>query len=227
MLEHIEHDHVNFRIRHTNRMLPYILCEPYKEELKENNKESKVSEYPEQNKDLLNTMVDIRFRNMYINDKHPEDIEDKPEEFDPHDIYTSSCVVVRCDAVEPYIMICISNTYEFVFVLDSRHYNEIVTQYPIQFSSIIGLEVEHDYLGNHDIDPINGVIIRCDNGEPCKMVIMDFLDDDTVRFMTGDELLYKFIVNHMSELEMIEKSNETITEFRKNLMEGVKIYEGN
>lgn len=175
MVEQLKDDLLHHRTRHTNLMVPY-------------SDYVKGDKFPIQDLNLLDTYVDIRFRNMYKVEL-PEEYLSKQEKLDPRDIYTAHCRVLRCDSTEPYRMICISDTYEFIFVTDSRYWQETVVQYPIQFNEFIGIKVFDQYVG--EIPEIKGVTLRVDNGEPCYSVIIEFLADNQVRFVIGDECFSK------------------------------------
>ena len=172
MVEQLKDDLLHKRTIHTNRSVPY----------QEN---ITPDTFPAQNQELLDTTVIIRYRNMYIVDKELSEVE----LLDPHDIYEASCRVVRCDSVEPYRMICISDDYQFILVTDSRYWQEMVVQYPIQFNEFIGITVYDQYAGI--IPEVEGVTLRVDNGEPCYAVIIEFLADNVVRFLLGDECFSK------------------------------------
>lgn len=174
MVQQLKDDLLHKRTRHTNLSVP---CSKY----------VNGNTFPDQNKELLNTTVIIKYRNMYIAD---EVIEKGPDvDGDQHDIYETSCIVVRCDLIEPYRMICISTDYMHIFVTDSRYYKEMVVQYPIQFNEFIGIAVFDQYVG--EIPEIKGCTLRVDNGEPCYTIIIEFLYDNYVRFVLGDECFSK------------------------------------
>lgn len=173
MVQQLKDDLLHLRTRHTNLMIPF--CEYISSD-----------KFPEQNMELLDTIVPIKFRNMYIVDR--EDLTEV-EKIDPNDVYTENCRVLRCDNTEPYRMICISESYEFMLVTDSRYWEEKVVQYPIQFNEFVGIEVFDQYPA--EIPEIKGVTLRVDNGEPCYTIICEFLADNKVRFLIGDECFSK------------------------------------
>lgn len=172
MVEQLKDDLLHKRTIHTNRSVPY--------------QENITPEsFPSQNTELLDSIVIIKYRNMYIVDEEVTG----PEQYEPHDIYKTECRVVRCDSEEPFRMICMSNDYQFLLVTDSRYWEEKVVQYPIQFNEFIGITVYDQYAGI--IPEVKGVTLRVDNGEPCFAVIMEFLADNIVRFLLGDECFSK------------------------------------
>lgn len=146
------------RNEHTNLSFPYS---------------SHVTEstFPDQNTDLLGTIIPVKFRNMY-NLGESEKID---------------CKVIRCDNVEPYKMVTISDNFYFIFVLDSRYYKSQVVQYPLQLSELIGITCFNQY--NFMKKEIKAVTIRVDNGEPCQSVLVEFVSNDTIRILLGDECL--------------------------------------
>ena len=117
-------------IKHTNLSIPYsdyVSC----------------NKFPKQNKDLLGYIIPLKFRNMYKIDKKEYRNE---EEYDPHDIFETNCMIVRCDDVEPFRMIGISEDYKTILVADSRYYTEQVVQYPIQFEEYLLKETKNRYV---------------------------------------------------------------------------------
>ena len=175
--------------------------------------------FPKQNKELLNSIININHRNMYISDKKDE-----------YNIFTTKCKVVRCDSTEPFVMICISLDYEFVFVTDSRLYNIMIVQYPIQLSQLIGIRVKDQFPAV--IEEMDGCTIRVDDGEPCNSVIAEFLENDEVRFLLGDECfskMFNYFDEEISDNYEYNKyrSTEEIADIRKTILEGKKIYGSN
>lgn len=173
MVKQLYDDLLHKRSKHTNLMVPF--CEYITSE-----------SFPEQNIDLLDSVVPIRFRNMYVVDLAEYVGSDLAEE---HDIFTRDCRVIRCDSSAPYRMICISLDYQFIFVTDSRYWEETVVQYPLQLNEFIAIVVFDQYPGI--IPEIKGVTLRVDNGEPCYSVIVELLADNQVRFLIGDECFSK------------------------------------
>ena len=167
---------LHLHTKHTN------LCIPYSDYVNSDR-------FPQQHPLLLGNTVKIKYRDMYIVDDLEDDIKE-PDKYDPHDIYEAECKVLRCDMVEPYRMICISLDYKFMFVTDFRYYEEIVVQYPIQYSQFIGITTRDQYVGI--IPEIKGVTLRVDDGEPCYSIIMEYMEDNKVRFLLGDECFARF-----------------------------------
>lgn len=156
--------------------------------------------YPLQ-KEEIGTNVSLRYRNMYLIDRSPEEMGPVDEiDEDPNFVYENEFLILRCDAEEPYRMIAISLDYSIILVCDSRYYKneppnardlteQQIVQYPIQFDEFIGIDVFNDYGDKFR----EGVTIRVDNGEPCHTVIMEFITESRVRFVLGDE-----VPTHMS-----------------------------
>lgn len=188
--------------------------------------------FPEQDIDLLDTIIPVRYRNMYITDMEYSG----PDKLDPHDIYTVNCRIIRCDKAEPFRMIVISIDYKFIFVMDSRYYKEQVPQYPIQLTEFIGVNHNNQYPGI--IPEVKSITLRVDNGEPCYSVLAEFISDDTIRFLIGDECFSKLIDQHNIKtisftninIDILknsynkEKTIDEIIEIRKSIFEGRKIY---
>lgn len=165
-------DLLHKRTRHTNTSLPYC-------------KEIGYDYFPDQNKDVLNTVVKLKYRDMFFVDEE----EHKPDIYDPHNIFEDDFLIVRCDLGSPYKLIALSVDYMYILVGDSRYYKKQVLLCPIQFSEFIGITVYNQYPGT--IPELRGVTIRVDNGEPCYSVIIEFLKDNTIRFVLGDECFSK------------------------------------
>ena len=175
MVQQLKDDLLHKRTRHTNLFVPH--CEHVG-----------ANKFPTQNTALLDTYVTIKFRNMY-----KVEVEDiiGPDLHDPHDIFEANCRVVRCDISEPYRMIGITDDCQFILVTDSRYWETMVVQYPIQFNEFCGIKVQDQYVAQHNW--INAVTLRVDNGEPCYSVIVEYLEDDYIRFVLGDECFSKLI----------------------------------
>lgn len=146
------------RNQHTNLHFPY-------------SKYITDTEFPEQDTDILGTKIYIKYRSM----------------FDDHEIHETKCKVIRCDKVDPYKMVAMSNDFIFIFVLDSRHYEEQIPIYPIQLSNLIGVLCYNQY--NYAKKEIKAVTLRVDDGEPCYSILAEFVEDDTIRILIGDECL--------------------------------------
>lgn len=175
--------------KHTNLLIPYSDFVSY-------------NKFPVQNDLLLNSTVEIKYRNMYIVDG--DNLEDK--------VFTAKCKVVRADLVVPYIMICISLDYQQIFVTDTRNYESFIARYPIQLDDFIGIELEDQYIGS--LDRIHGITLRVDNGEPCYSVILETFED-SYRFVLGDEC--QSIMKNYEENVPPKSTNDTL-ELRKRIL---------
>lgn len=146
--------------------------------------------YPAQDSSIVNNIVTLKYRNMYKVDMFQEDMGPVDEiEEDPHFVYEDNFRVIRCDIEEPYRMVSISIDNSIILVNDSRNYINEVVQYPIQYDEFIGIDIFNDYGDKFR----EGVTIRVDNGEPCHTVIIEFLTDEKIRVVLGDE-----VASHMS-----------------------------
>ena len=183
--------------RHTN------LSQPYSDYVKSDS-------FPEQDSELLNKEVTIKYRNYKIveEDKEvtkvhrPKDDIDLitghhntgPEDYDINDVYTDAFKVVRADKAEPYVLIGISKDYSKIIVNSTKpmengklEYTEKISIYPRQINELIGLELSDQFVG--EIDEIKATSLRIDDGEPCYSVLMEILGSTGyVRFILGDEV---------------------------------------
>ena len=183
--------------------------------------------FPEQNKDLLSTIISLKIRDRYeadrsIDDVSREEISEGDVDFDTN-IWTDNFIVIRCDAAEPYKMICVSTDYTRLVVTDSRYYSTIVAIYPDQLIEFLGLKVLDQYYS--DIREYDGVIIGCDNGEPCNSVIVESLTDSKeIRIVLEDECQSK--IGKIMKINKLDcyYTKESIALLRKTLIEGKKLY---
>lgn len=165
--------------------------------------------FPEQNVDLLNSKVVLKYRDHRIGDRdiistsssgRPSDdeefvpyTEDSPDKFDPHDIYEDEFIIIRADRTEPYRLIAVSTNYDKIVISSSKMENDkylfedIVVEYPIQLNEFIGIAC-YDKYNNKDIPELRSVTLRVDAYEPCYSVLMELLGSTGyVRFILGDE----------------------------------------
>lgn len=254
MVNQIYDDLLHIRTRHTNLSIPR--CE-----------QITGSKFPTQDSSKLCTYLPMKYRDMYINDDWKDTYEGRPEMYDPNRIFTDDFYIVRFDTEEPYRMIGISKDYNYVLVNDTRYYDEKVSSYPIQIDEFISIAVSDQYFG--EIPEINGVTIRVDNGEPCYSIIVEFYENNTIRFILGDECFSKLydyydstgsndinghlpqlaqavyidvdgkivtakdtgyydinggVPNNLLEIYRNCKTREEVAKFRKDLINGRKIY---
>lgn len=183
--------------------------------------------FPGQNKNLLGSTINIKYRDRYEVDRNTDEVG-KEENFEDNinyetNIWNQEFKIIRCDISEPYRMICISKNYKKLIVTDSRNYDNIISVYPDQLVDFLGMEVIDQYIA--DTREYNGVVIGCDNGEPCNSVIVESLiDSHEIRIVLEDECQSK-----MSKIIRINNINCYFTEdkialLRKTLLEGKKIY---
>ena len=199
---------LHLHTRHTNLYTPYsdyVGC----------------NKFPEQNKDLIGQIIPIKYHNFdYYHSGSSTEYEDNHDEF----IFISDSKVVRCDNVEPFKMILVSLDYRHIFVTDSRKYDTIVTQYPVQLTEYIGVKVKDRYAATSV--EINAVTLRVDEGEPCYSVIMEYISETVVRFVLGDEcfsILGDYVNGEQDKYFRTLTDNEII-KIRKELLEGKEIW---
>lgn len=214
-------------------------------------------EFPEQNKQLLNTIVTLQYRNRYIADKRsvnipscgrPKDdipfIEAGISTGDDNIIFSNDFRILRADITKPYKYIAISVDYKDIIVGTMTEEGEINKEiYPVtmfQMSEYIGLKTINMYVGKLDLT--EAVVLSIDNGEPCNAVIMEYIDKNTniVRFVLGDECFSvidgyidtDFKVKELNTLEDLRKydinrSIIEISDLRKYLLSDIIIYGSN
>jgi hypothetical protein len=197
---------LHLHTRHTNLSIPYSDYVGY-------------DKFPEQNKDILGKQVQIKYWNIDYYHGSSTDYEDNHKEY----IFIAECLVLRCDNVKPFKMILVSLDYRHIFVTDSRKYDTIVTQYPVQLTEYIGVNVKDQYVAT--LTDIDAVTLRVDEGEPCYSVIMEYIEGDKVRFVLGDECFSKLgeYVNGEQYKYSRLMSEDEIARMRKSLMEGKEI----
>lgn len=186
-----------------------------------------VDKFPKQDLSKLNTIRELKFRNYYRIDPEEDQLTNESKA-EMHDIYTAKFLIVRCDIEEPYKLIGISEDYYHIIVQDSRHTDsDVVSIYPHQMSEYIGLKTSSQYPAN--FNHLDGVTLRVDNTEPCLSVIAEFIDEETVRFVLGDESFFKITGYYYKNSKALNelndfKSLEDIALLRKFIMKGKKIY---
>lgn len=161
--------------------------------------------FPNQNIQLLNTTVTLKYRDRHIADhesaniepisRPSDDVSFRPvdiKEGDDNIIFTDEFIVLRADITAPYKCILLSTDYKKILVgsmnKDTGEINDtIYPVYTIQDNTMIGVTVRTMYLGS--IEFYNGVILSSDDTEPCYSVVMEYLDEEqkVVRFITSDE----------------------------------------
>ena len=181
----------------------------------------KSNKFPAQISELLNTEVNIKYRNYYETDletetraaviirngekvsSRPSDdiqqLEDRePSLYEKEEkpfYYEEPFIVLRADAEKPFRLIAVSKDYSKIIVnsteiIDGDYlFLTKVSEYPIQMNEYIGLQCEDQYAG--DIVNLNSVTLRVDKCEPCYSVLMEYVGDNKVRFILGDEAISK------------------------------------
>lgn len=213
MVQQLKDNLLHLRTKHTNLSIPY-------------SKYVYGDTFPEQNMNYLNKTIIAKFKNMYIYE-NPDETKLTEYELAEDDCYyerKKKFKIVRCDKVEPFVMILISEDYDQVLVADFNKFNEnTVLNYPIQLDEYIGGEVQDQYVAL--ATNISGVIIRADAHEPCCTVIMERTNDNNIRYVLGDEcfsLLNKnFIPCITQSYPFIHKDANYISNVRRKIIEGV------
>ena len=216
----------------------------------------KSNKFPAQISELLNTEVNIKYRNYYKTDletetraaviirngekvsSRPSDdiqqLEDRePSLYEKEEkpfYYEEPFIVLRADAEKPFRLIAVSKDYSKIIVnsteiIDGDYlFLTKVSEYPIQMNEYIGLQCEDQYAG--DIS-LNSVTLRVDKCEPCYSVLMEYVGDNKVRFILGDEAISKIIMYQDDNIDTFFREPLTDAEIitmRKLAIEGKTIY---
>ena len=112
-------------------------------------------EFPEQNKQLLNTIVTLQYRNRYIADKRsvnipscgrPKDdipfIEAGISTGDDNIIFSNDFRILRADITKPYKYIAISVDYKDIIEIENYAYVYYGCGLIMLLSSIVGLKIK-------------------------------------------------------------------------------------
>lgn len=159
-----------------------------------------VDTYPTQ-RSIVGSTIELSYRNHYITDEFLEDIEGRPEEFDPHDILTGKFKILRYDALNPnnyVVFIAVSTDYKILLsYVDTVGIDltSIVIQYPIQMDRYIGLAVRSMY-PESSIER-DCTVLSCDEGEFGYSVMLEKVNGKN-RYILDSECI--FIINKNATL---------------------------
>lgn len=116
---------------------------------------------------------------------------------DAVDVRIQGFTVLRVDKTEPNVFIAISNDYDTVVVSSTKinemgHYTFLdqPSIYPVQYNEFFGLRLLSHYMNDSFIDDVyyDCMALRVDKTEPCLTVLVEFLPDNRMRFVLGDEV---------------------------------------
>ena len=153
-----------------------------------------------------------------------------PDFIDARDVWDIDVTILRADKVEPYVFIGISWNFDIVVISSTRenemmHYTFLdeVTVYPMQYNEFFGLNIITHYMNDEFVNDTryDAKLLRLDKTEPNNAVIMEYIDDDTVRFVLGDEVTA--IDNEPFDPENYI-TTQMIPEYRAGLLEGKNLY---
>lgn len=149
------------------------------------------------------------------------------EEFESdHYAEHTNVLIIRYDLEDPYVFMGIDNDGR-IFVGDTRTIDNEETPillYPEQQYKFYAISVQDVFRDMKD--HLDGLVIRCDDAHPAYAVIMEYMSENLIRFVTCDEVLSKVnmrsIVNnpelYKKELDIKELINRLLNE------EGYNIY---
>lgn len=213
--------------------------------------------YPEQDADLLNTIVTMHYNSHYrhniadlieppaikIEDGHIVSTRPKddyqfltPRHVSGTDIAEAVDVkegefrILRADKTAPFVLIAISTDYEQVLV-SSTEFNEMhhykfldePSIYPTQKTEFYNIALQTHYMDENYINDVyyDAIALRVDATDPALTVLMEYIDEDTVRFVLGDEVTG---IDNSKFDEENYISDKMIAEYRQSLLEGKIIY---
>lgn len=246
--------------KHSNRMIPFSL-------------NVSNDKYPAQNNNIVGTTRVLKYRDRFIATSENDEIPDNGR---PHDdekfipfssltkendiIQQNSFIILRADIEPPYRYIAISTDYSKVITgmmvtmkSSENTYNDIdesiIPVATFQTNDYIGLVVEDMYPGS--IYTIDADVIAVDSGEPCNVILMEYVDRNdekyrfnlinnqqhSVRFVFGDECMSKVVgyynnsnlafipLNNLEDFYIYnpQKSFNDIIRLRKQLFSNIAI----
>lgn len=194
--------------------------------------------YPDQNTQLLNTTVTLKYRDRHIADhesvniepvsRPSDDVSFRPvdiKEGDDNIVFTGEFIVLRADITPPHKCILLSTDYKIMLVGSMNKEtgeidDSIYPIYTMQDNTMIGVTLRSMYFGA--LEFYNAVVLSADNTEPCHAVIMEYLDEDkkNVRFIiTGESLCavngyYDTDLNHHDTYQIFDNESHVDTDPR-------------
>lgn len=185
----------------------------------------KSDKFPTQISELLNTEVNIKYRNYYETDletgtraaviirngekvsSRPSDDTQQLEDREPLSYekeekpfyYEEPFIVLRADAEKPFRLIAVSKDYSKIIVNST----EVIDGNYLFLNKVSEYPIQmNEYIGLQcedqyagDIVSLNSVTLRVDKCEPCYSVLMENIGDNQIRFILGDEAMSKIIMN--------------------------------
>ena len=197
--------------------------------------------FPEQDEDMLDEIVDLKVRDEYeisYNEIRKTEPSGRPEddrpwiepiigpddEEDPY-YFEIPCKIVRFDKVDPFVLIALSEDYDYVLIGDTRTYEDEVLVYPPQYLNMLGHKCYNRY--NFIDEPkVEGFVIRQDAKDPSDGVIVEHIGTKT-RYVLESECEsvtlglpddYDFVDNelHAAELDEIREKRRAVIETAPN-----------
>lgn len=146
---------------------------------------------------VVKNMYGVEMNSRPSDDKALPEYQPGPDDYEVKYIQTGEFTVVRADAMEPYRLIAISKDYRRILINSTKkkedgtyEFESIISEYPLQINTFIGLEVYDQYVA--EVDEIRACTLRVDASEPCYSVILEFLGSTgMIRFILGDEAFSK------------------------------------
>lgn len=170
--------------------------------------------FPEQQEEFLRQNITIRFTKEF-------EFEYSSNGERTLSVYKENCILVRYDKESPSIAIAVSINSGRVYILNSgliTSENDIIYKYPTQQTRYLNLAtVGMDSINK---DTYNGTIIRCDDAEPSYAIVMEYLENKIIRFVTSDEIRFRIVNYNTSH----ESSLNNIKELLTTALEENKIY---
>ena len=185
----------------------------------------KSDKFPTQISELLNTEVNIKYRNYYETDletgiraaviiRNGEKVSSRPsddiqqledrealsyEKEEKPFYYEEPFIVLRADAEKPFRLIAVSKDYSKIIVNST----EVIDGNYLFLTKVSEYPIQmNEYIGLQcedqyagDIASLKSVTLRVDKCEPCYSVLMEYIGGNKVRFILGDEAMSKIIMN--------------------------------
>ena len=159
-----------------------------------------------------------------------EPIELPDIDMDSKDVWEDEFLILRADLDEPNVLIAISLDCSVILVGSTKtnelhHYDFIdnIYIYPLQKNEFFNVPIQTHYMNDKFVGDVyyNAIALRVDDVDPAEAIIMEYLDEETVRFVLADEVTV-IDNNDVDDEDYVNDFN--IADYRKNLLEGKIIY---
>ena len=203
------------------------------------------NKYPEQNTSFLNTLVNIKIRILQSGNSkiervpsigRPEDDvafsipEERPDDIDFSYFTYKDVLVLRFDKEEPYRMIGITKDCKYMIISSSKPNEEgyefmsLVAEYPMQNQLLIKYgRTMYDYFKSEETKYRNAAILSINEKSPFNGIIVEYLEDDSARFILSDELAFNYN-EEPEENIVLELTESELANYRKQAIKDKILY---